>query len=99
MESDPRRLPERDARLFHRPLGFPVRRQAGRRHATRADRPASLTWTTSYGSAVRDPLTHVALPRYTPGCDSDPRNVACDYQPYDLEKIARKGFAESGSSA
>ncbi|MBL7259330.1 ABC transporter substrate-binding protein [Paractinoplanes lichenicola] len=44
-------------------------------------------------------LAHVTLPRYTPGCDSDPKKVACDYQPYDLEKIARKGFAESGSPA
>jgi glycine betaine/proline transport system substrate-binding protein len=44
-------------------------------------------------------LVHVTLPRYTPGCDSDPKKVACDYQPYDLEKIARKGFAESGSPA
>ena len=44
-------------------------------------------------------LVHVVLPRYTPGCDSDPKKVACDYQPYDLEKVARKGFAESGSPA
>lgn len=44
-------------------------------------------------------LVHVALPLYRPGCDADPRKVACDYQPYDLEKIARKGFAESGSPA
>nr|WP_307872707.1 ABC transporter substrate-binding protein [Actinoplanes ovalisporus] len=44
-------------------------------------------------------LVHVTLPRYTPGCDSDPKRVACDYQPYDLDKIARKGFAESGSPA
>jgi glycine betaine/proline transport system substrate-binding protein len=44
-------------------------------------------------------LVHVALPLYKPGCDADPRKVACDYQPYDLEKIARKAFAESGSPA
>ncbi|MBU2665211.1 ABC transporter substrate-binding protein [Actinoplanes bogorensis] len=44
-------------------------------------------------------LVHVPLPRYTPGCDSDPKKVACDYQPYDLDKIARKAFAESGSPA
>nr|WP_284046052.1 ABC transporter substrate-binding protein [Actinoplanes maris] len=45
------------------------------------------------------PLAHVTLPRYTPGCDADPQKVACDYQPYDLEKVARKAFAESGSPA
>ncbi|MCO8274269.1 glycine/betaine ABC transporter substrate-binding protein [Actinoplanes sp. TRM 88003] len=45
------------------------------------------------------PLAHVTLPRYTPGCDADPKTVACDYQPYDLEKIAAKPFAESGSPA
>jgi len=45
------------------------------------------------------PLEHVALPAYTPGCDADPRTVACDYQPYDLDKIANKAFADSGSPA
>ena len=45
------------------------------------------------------PLEHVALPAYTPGCDANPRTVACDYQPYDLDKIANKGFADSGSPA
>ncbi|HEY0002236.1 MAG TPA: ABC transporter substrate-binding protein [Actinoplanes sp.] len=44
-------------------------------------------------------LVHVKLPPYKPGCDSDPAKVACDYQPYDLDKIARKAFAESGSPA
>jgi glycine betaine/proline transport system substrate-binding protein len=44
-------------------------------------------------------LVHVRLPQYRPGCDADPKKVACDYQPYDLEKIARKAFAESGSPA
>jgi glycine betaine/proline transport system substrate-binding protein len=45
------------------------------------------------------PLEHIALPQYTPGCDADPRTVACDYQPYDLDKIANKAFADSGSPA
>ena len=44
-------------------------------------------------------LVHVSLPRYTPGCDADPQTVACDYQPYDLDKIGRKKFADSGSPA
>jgi glycine betaine/proline transport system substrate-binding protein len=45
------------------------------------------------------PLVHVPLPLYKPGCDADPKAVACDYQPYDLDKIARKAFADSGSPA
>jgi glycine betaine/proline transport system substrate-binding protein len=44
-------------------------------------------------------LVHIKLPPYTPGCDADPKTVACDYQPYDLDKIASKRFAESGSPA
>jgi glycine betaine/proline transport system substrate-binding protein len=44
-------------------------------------------------------LAHIPLPAYKPGCDADPKKVACDYQPYDLDKIARKAFAESGSPA
>lgn len=45
------------------------------------------------------PLKHVALPPYTPGCDSDPKKVACDYPPYILNKIASKKFMDSGSPA
>ncbi|MEV4701672.1 ABC transporter substrate-binding protein [Actinoplanes sp. NPDC049316] len=44
-------------------------------------------------------LVHIPLPLYKPGCDADPKTVACDYQPYDLDKVARKAFAESGSPA
>ncbi|MFC8849159.1 MULTISPECIES: ABC transporter substrate-binding protein [unclassified Micromonospora] len=44
-------------------------------------------------------LVHIRLPAYTPGCDADPKKVACDYQPYDLDKIANREFAESGSPA
>ncbi|WP_232343981.1 ABC transporter substrate-binding protein [Actinoplanes awajinensis] len=44
-------------------------------------------------------LTHIPLPNYTPGCDSVPDKVACDYQPYDLDKIGRKAFVDSGSPA
>lgn len=45
------------------------------------------------------PLKHVALPPYTPGCDADPKTVACDYPPYILNKIASKKFVDSGSPA
>jgi glycine betaine/proline transport system substrate-binding protein len=44
-------------------------------------------------------LVHVSLPQYTPGCDSDPKKVKCDYQPYDLDKVASVSFANSGSPA
>jgi glycine betaine/proline transport system substrate-binding protein len=44
-------------------------------------------------------LVHVKLPAYTPGCDADAKAVKCDYQPYDLDKIVSKKFAESGSPA
>lgn len=44
-------------------------------------------------------LVRVPLPRYTPGCDADPKAVACDYQPYDLDKIGRAAFVASGSPA
>ena len=37
--------------------------------------------------------------RTTPGCDADPAKVACDYPPYDLDKIVSKKFADSGSPA
>jgi glycine betaine/proline transport system substrate-binding protein len=44
-------------------------------------------------------LVHVDLPAYTPGCDADAKAVKCDYQPYDLDKIVSKKFADSGSPA
>jgi len=44
-------------------------------------------------------LVHVALPPYAPGCDADPKTIKCDYQPYDLDKIVSKSFADSNSPA
>ena len=44
-------------------------------------------------------LVKVSLPPYTPGCDADPQKVACDYPPYDLDKIVSKKFADKGGSA
>ena len=44
-------------------------------------------------------LKHVALPPYTPGCDADPKTVACDYPPYNLNKVVSVKFANSGSPA
>jgi len=44
-------------------------------------------------------LVNIPLPAYTPGCDANPATIVCDYQPYDLDKIANKKFAYSGSPA
>jgi len=44
-------------------------------------------------------LVKVDLPAYKAGCDADPAKVACDYPPYDLDKIASKKFVDSGSPA
>jgi glycine betaine/proline transport system substrate-binding protein len=44
-------------------------------------------------------LVNIPLPTYTPGCDANPDTIVCDYQPYDLDKIANKKFAYSGSPA
>jgi glycine betaine/proline transport system substrate-binding protein len=44
-------------------------------------------------------LVRVSLPPYTEGCDADPAKIACDYPPYDLNKIASAKFANSGSPA
>jgi glycine betaine/proline transport system substrate-binding protein len=44
-------------------------------------------------------LVKVNLPPYKAGCDADPAKIACDYPPYDLDKIVSKKFADSGSPA
>ncbi|MET9244475.1 ABC transporter substrate-binding protein [Nonomuraea sp. NPDC003709] len=44
-------------------------------------------------------LAKVDLPAYTKGCDADAAKVACDYPPYELDKIVSKKFADSGSPA
>jgi glycine betaine/proline transport system substrate-binding protein len=44
-------------------------------------------------------LVKINLPPYTKGCDADPKKIACDYPPYDLDKIVSKKFAETGGPA
>ena len=44
-------------------------------------------------------LAHVKLPEYTPGCDADAEKIACDYPPYDLDKIASKKFMDADGPA
>ena len=55
-------------------------------------------YTPNYFSTQVD-LVHVPLPPYTAGCDAVAANVACDYPPYHLNKIASTTFANSGSPA
>jgi glycine betaine/proline transport system substrate-binding protein len=44
-------------------------------------------------------LVKVNLPPYTKGCDAVASKVACDYPPYDLNKLMSTKFANSGSPA
>ncbi|MGZ0149738.1 ABC transporter substrate-binding protein [Kribbella sp. WER1] len=44
-------------------------------------------------------LVKINLPTWKAGCDAVPARVACDYPPYDLDKIVSKKFADSGSPA
>jgi glycine betaine/proline transport system substrate-binding protein len=44
-------------------------------------------------------LVRVNLPPYKEGCAAEGPDVACDYPPYDLNKVASTKFANSGSPA
>ncbi|MFE3455641.1 ABC transporter substrate-binding protein [Nonomuraea sp. NPDC059194] len=44
-------------------------------------------------------LVKVNLPEWKEGCDADAAKVACDYPPYELDKIVSKKFADSASPA
>ena len=45
------------------------------------------------------PMVHINLPKWTEGCDSDAKKVACDYPPYNLNKVASAKFMASSSTA
>jgi glycine betaine/proline transport system substrate-binding protein len=45
------------------------------------------------------PLVKVDLPTYSTGCDAVAAKVACDYPPYNLNKVVATKFANSGSPA
>jgi glycine betaine/proline transport system substrate-binding protein len=45
------------------------------------------------------PMKKVSLPKYTPGCDSNPAKIACDYPKYNLNKVVATRFAKSKSPA
>ena len=44
-------------------------------------------------------LARVNLPAFTPGCQDDPKKVACDYPDMDLDKIVSKKFSVNGGKA
>ncbi|KSU53764.1 ABC transporter substrate-binding protein [Microbacterium enclense] len=44
-------------------------------------------------------LGHITLPEYTEGCDAVPEQVACDYPPYVLDKIASSTWVEKDTPA
>ncbi|RCG28892.1 glycine/betaine ABC transporter substrate-binding protein [Sphaerisporangium album] len=44
-------------------------------------------------------LVKVNLPAYTEGCDADAAKVACDYPPYELDKIVSRKFADAAGPA
>jgi len=44
-------------------------------------------------------LDKVNLPKWTEGCDADPKLVNCDYPPYTLNKIVATKFATDGGKA
>jgi glycine betaine/proline transport system substrate-binding protein len=47
----------------------------------------------------KEKYVRVTLPKYTAGCDSDAKKIACDYPDYDLDKIASTKFATADSTA
>jgi len=44
-------------------------------------------------------LAHVKLPEYKTGCDANAEKIACDYPPYDLDKIASEKFMDANGPA
>ena len=48
---------------------------------------------------AKEKYVRVKLPPYTPGCDADPKKIACDYPDYTLDKIVSKKFADTNSTA
>jgi glycine betaine/proline transport system substrate-binding protein len=44
-------------------------------------------------------LQQVQLPKWTPGCDSDPATVDCGYPKYTLNKVARADFVDANGPA
>lgn len=52
-----------------------------------------------FDSQINNQMVQLKLPPYTQGCDSNPKNMTCDYPPYNLNKVASTKFANSGSPA
>ncbi len=48
---------------------------------------------------AQEKFVKINLPPHTPGCDTDPKKVACDYPRYELDKIVSRKFADTGGAA
>jgi glycine betaine/proline transport system substrate-binding protein len=69
------------------------------RQAYQQEEPILFYWYTPQWLNSELELVEVKLPEYTPGCDADPKKIACAYPDYDLRKLMSTEFAESGSPA
>lgn len=67
------------------------------RQAEQKKTPVIGYWYTPQWFNSEVPMVNVKLPKYTNGCDKDAAKVACDYPTYNLNKIARTGWVDSGS--
>ncbi len=52
-----------------------------------------------FDSQINNQMVQLKLPPYTAGCDSNTKNMTCDYPPYNLNKVVSATFASSGSPA
>ena len=52
-----------------------------------------------FDSQINNAMVQFKLTPYTPGCDKNPKNMTCDYPPYNLNKVASTKFVNSGSPA
>jgi glycine betaine/proline transport system substrate-binding protein len=67
--------------------------------ATKQQKPLLFYFYEPQWLFAKEKYARVKLPAYTPGCDADPKKIACDYPDYDLDKIASKKFADTNSPA
>ena len=69
------------------------------KQADAQQKPLLAYWWDPHWLNAKVPLVRVNLPPYTDGCDADLEKVACDYPEYNLNKVIRVGFNETGGDA
>jgi glycine betaine/proline transport system substrate-binding protein len=62
-------------------------------------KPLLLYWWDPHWLNAQIKMVQIKLPPYTAGCDADLEKVACDYPAYNLNKIVRVKFNETGGDA